>query len=101
MNRVTLARFNQGQNGHQMIGTQPTGRLPGIVISAVAHEGLTVTVDGRPARLAVVLDDGTIVAAGRDVAREAQAVAVNLYREFWKGNGHLRVLSAPISSGSR
>lgn len=72
-----------------MIGTQPTGRLPGIVISAVTHEGLTVT------------DDGTVIAAGRDVAREAQAVAVNLYREFLKGNGHLRVLSAPISAGSR
>jgi hypothetical protein len=79
-----------------MIGTQPTGHVPGVVISAVTHEGLTVTVNGRPARLAVVLDDGTVVAAGRDVAREAQAVAVNLHREFLKGNGHLRVLSAPI-----
>lgn len=81
-----------------MIGTQPTGHVPGVVISAVAHEGLTVTVNGRPARLAVVLDDGTVVAAGRDVAREAQAVAVNLHREFLKGNGHLRVLSAPINT---
>lgn len=100
LNREALARFNQGKNGDQMIGTQPTGLLPGIVISALTHEGLTVTVDGRPARLAVVLDDGTVVAAGRDVAREAQAVAINLYREFLKGNGHLRVLSAPISAGS-
>lgn len=79
-----------------MIGTQPTGHVPGVVISAVTHEGLTVTVNGRPARLAVVLDDGTVIAAGRDVAREAQAVAVNLHREFLKGNGHLRVLSTPI-----
>lgn len=81
-----------------MIGTQPTGSVPGVVISAVTHEGLTVTVNGKPARLAVVADDGTVIAAGRDVAREAQAVAVNLYREFLKGNGHLRVLSAPITN---
>jgi hypothetical protein len=82
-----------------MIGTQPTGAVPGVVISAVAHEGLTVTVDGKPARLAIVLDDGTVVAAGTDVAREAQAVAVNLYRGFLKGNGHLRVLSPSIPTG--
>lgn len=80
-----------------MIGTQPTGALPGIMISAVAHEGLSVTVDGKPARLAVVLEDGTVVAAGREVAREVQAVAVNLHREFLKGNGHLRVLSERIA----
>lgn len=84
-----------------MIGPQPTGNVPGVIISAVAHEGLTVTVNGKPARLAVVAEDGSVIAAGRDVAREAQAVAVNLYREFLKGNGHLRVLSEPIGLGER
>ena len=33
-----------------MIGTQPTGAIDGVVISAVIHEGLTVTVDGKPAK---------------------------------------------------
>ena len=80
-----------------MIGTQPTGTLPGVVISAVVHEGLTVTVDGKPARLAVVTDDGRIVAAGDQVAREAEAVAINTYRAMWLGQGHLRVLSKPIA----
>jgi hypothetical protein len=79
-----------------MIGQQPTGAIEGVVISAVAHEGLTVTVNGKPAKLAVVTEDGTVVAAGVDVAREVQAVAINLYREFLKGNGHLRVLSPSI-----
>lgn len=79
-----------------MIGHQRTGALPGVVISAVAHEGLTVTVDGKPAKLAVVLEDGTVVASGRPVAKEVQAVAVNLYRQFLQGNGHLRVLSPAI-----
>jgi len=84
-----------------MIGIQPTGRVPGVIISAVTHEGLTVAVNGKPALLAVVTEDGTVIAAGKEVAYEAQAVAVNLYREFWKGNGHLRVLSAPITANGR
>ena len=79
-----------------MIGQQPTGKLQGVVISSVSHEGLRVSVDGKPARLAIVLDDGTIVSAGAAVAREAEAVAVNQYRNVLRGQGHLRVLSAPI-----
>lgn len=80
-----------------MIGTQPTGAIEGVVISAVSHEGLTVTVNGKPAKLAIVTDDGRVIAAGTDVAREAEAVAVNCYRGFLKGKGFLRVLSKPIS----
>lgn len=33
-----------------MIGAQPTGTLPGIVICATSHEGLQVLVDGKPFR---------------------------------------------------
>ncbi len=79
-----------------MIGTQPTGAIAGVVISAVAHEGLTVSVDGKPARLAIISDDGSIIAIGPQVAREAEATAINNYRAFLKGEGHLRVLSKPI-----
>lgn len=79
-----------------MIGTQPTGAIDGVVISAVGHEGLTVMVNGRPARLAIVTDDGHIVAAGDQVAREAEAVAVNCYKQTMRGQGYLRVLSPPI-----
>lgn len=74
-----------------MIGPQPTGALEGIVISAVSHEGLSVTVDGKPARLAIVTEEGQIVAAGAMVAREAEAVAVNCYRQMAQGKGYLRV----------
>ena len=81
-----------------MIGDQPVGTIPGVFISSVSHEGLSVTVDGKPAKLAIVTDDGQIVAIGAQVAREAEAVAVNNYRAFWKGKGHLRVMSEPISS---
>ena len=79
-----------------MIGTQPVGTIIGVVISAVSHEGLRVTVDGKPARLAILTDDGQVIAAGADVAREAEAVALNCYRNFLKGQGYLRVNSEPI-----
>lgn len=82
-----------------MIGTQETGRVPGVIISAVAHEGMKVEVDGKHARLAIVTDDGQIVAIGDDVAREARAVAVNCYRSFLQGTGRLRVQSKPIERG--
>lgn len=74
-----------------MIGEQPTGAMPEVVISAVSHEGLSVTVNGKPARLAVIDDQGHVIAAGPVVAREAEAVAINSYREFLKGAGYLRV----------
>ena len=80
-----------------MIGTQPIGAINGVVISAVSHEGLTVTVNGKRARLAILTDDGEIIASGDQVAREAEAVALNCYRNFLKGQGYLRVNSEPIS----
>lgn len=79
-----------------MIGTQPTGAIEGVVISAVAHEGLRVTVDGKPARLAIVDDDGHVITASPLVAREVEAVAHNCQRNFWQGQGHLRVMSNPL-----
>lgn len=85
-----------------MIGTQPTGAIDGVEISAVSHEGLTVKVNGKPARLAIVLDDGTIVSAGAEVAREAEAVAVNCYRNTLAGQGFLRVNSVlPAQASDR
>ncbi|WP_082702706.1 hypothetical protein [Pseudacidovorax intermedius] len=79
-----------------MIGDQPEGTVEGVVISAVSHEGLKVTIDGKPASLAIINDQGEIIAAGITVAREAEAVAVNSYRHFLQGKGFLRVLSAKI-----
>ena len=53
--------------------------------------------NGKPARLAILTDDGKIIAAGDQVAKEAEAVALNCYRNFLKGQGYLRVNSEPIS----
>lgn len=80
-----------------MIGQQPVGAVNHLVISAVSHEGLRVLFNGKPARLAIITDDGQVVASGAEVAREAEAVAVNAYRGFLKGQGFLKVLSNPIT----
>ena len=81
-----------------MIGTQPEGTIAGVVISAVSHEGLRVMVNGKPARLAIITDDGQVIASGDQVAKETEAVALNCYRNFLKGQGYLRVNSEPIAT---
>jgi len=83
-----------------MIGTQPTGAIEGVQISAVSHEGLSVSINGKPGYLAILSEDGKVISAGKDVAREAQAVAINCYRNFLQGKGYLRILSNPINSSA-
>ncbi|THJ30975.1 hypothetical protein E8K88_16560 [Lampropedia aestuarii] len=80
-----------------MVGEQKTGRIDGVRIEAVVHEGLTATYNGEQVRLAIITADGKIIAAGKDVAREAQAVAVNCYQNMLKGQGRMRVLSPPLT----
>lgn len=84
-----------------MITAPEIGTIPGAEISAVAHEGFTVRLpDGRHARLAVVDDDGRIIAAGADVEREAWAVASAAWRNFLIGMGFMRVMTRnSVSSG--
>ncbi len=79
-----------------MIGRQYTGAINDVVISAQSHTGLKVTARGEPAQLAVVTTEGEIIAIGDLVAKEAEAVAVNSYRNFLAGKGHLKVYSKPL-----
>ncbi|WP_428827707.1 hypothetical protein ACLIKD_06865 [Azonexus sp. IMCC34842] len=75
-----------------MIGQIKTGTLAKADISAVIHQGLRVkTADGKPARLAIIDESGTIIEAGDQVAREAFNVSIASYKNFLIGNGHLRV----------
>jgi hypothetical protein len=78
-----------------MIGDVKLGRLQRAVMSAVIFEGLRVEVDGKPCTLAVIDDDGQVVEAGPEVAREAWNVAIMSYRQFLIGQGHLRVHTEP------
>lgn len=83
-----------------MIGIPKIGTLQNAVISAVIHQGLTVrTAAGRPARLAIIDEFGTIIDAGESVEREAWNVAIASYKNFQIGNGHIRVSSAPAVPG--
>lgn len=79
-----------------MIGTQPTGAVPGVIISSKITEGLTVKANGRRARLAVIDDEGHILASGDQVAREAEAVSINAYRNFLEGEGWMEAACKPI-----
>lgn len=77
-----------------MIGHITTGSLAGAEISAVISKGLSVkTADGKTARLAIVDEAGKVVDIGDQVAREAFNVAIASYKNFLKGQGHLRVSS--------
>jgi len=70
--------------------------IEGAALSAVVTEGLTArTADGRPARLAILDADGNVVAEGEAVARQAWTVALQCYRNFLRGQGHLRVQPGP------
>lgn len=84
-----------------MIGDQPTGNVEGLQLTAVSHEGLRAMYKGKPAHLAIVGDDGNVLAFGAQVAIEAEAVVLNNYRNFLKGKGHLRVLSNPLTPNER
>ncbi|MGF6936954.1 hypothetical protein OKW41_006116 [Paraburkholderia sp. UCT70] len=70
--------------------------LQNSVISAISYAGFHVTtVNGEPAMLAIVDKDGNVIDSGAGVAIAAWNVAINSYRGFLKGSGHLRVHSGP------
>ena len=73
-----------------MNGRLTTGRLPGVVISTTATGAMTVTVNGRPARLAIATDDGQLLDDSAAVAAEVRACALNAMHAFWLGQGHLK-----------
>jgi len=79
-----------------MIGTPKTGALKASNISATISQGYTVTTaDGRPAKLAIIDDQGNVVESGEAVRQELWNVCIKTQRNFWIGQGHLRVMSAP------
>lgn len=80
-----------------MIGTRPTGAIEGVSIAAVSQQSLTILVDGKLGCIAVTDEVGNVVARGPFVARAAVSVAINCYRNLWRGLGHLRVNSEPVT----
>lgn len=79
-----------------MIGIPKTGTLEHGFISANVTSGYQfTTVDGRPARLAIIDDQGNVVESGDAVAREAWNVCIAVIKNFKIGQGHIVVHSAP------
>lgn len=78
------------------MGAQFPDDLPmGIVISAVSHEGLSVHLDRKPARFAIVDENGVVISSSWLVAREVESVCINAERERLKAAGLLKDLQKP------
>ena len=85
-----------------MIGIPETGTLERGCISANVTTGYQLTTaDGRPAKLAIIDDQGNVIEAGETVAREAWNVCIAVQKNFWIGQGHLVVHSGPPGMGNQ
>lgn len=74
----------------------PTDTLQHAQLTGAIYNGLTATTrDGKPARLAIIDEAGTIIEAGPAVAREAWNVVLQIHRNYLQGQGHLIVHSTP------
>ena len=79
-----------------MIGIPETGTLENGRIAANVTSGYKfTTADGRPARLAIIDDQGNVVESGEAVAREAWNVCIAVIKNFKIGQGHIVVHSSP------
>ena len=79
-----------------MIGIPKTGTLENCRIAANVTSGYKfTTADGRPARLAIIDDQGNVVESGEAVARETWNVCIAVIKNFKIGQGHIVVHSAP------
>lgn len=75
-------------------GIRPTGSLNNAIISARCFEPFDVkTCDGKPARLAIIDEQGNILADGPEVAKEAWNLMINVYKNYLIGKGHIRVFT--------
>lgn len=74
----------------------PNPPLQASRISATISTGFSVaTLDGRPARLAIVDESGNVIEAGEAVAWAAWRVCIAAQENFWQGEGHLVVHEGP------
>jgi len=72
------------------------GQLENAIISARIYHGLSVTLpDGGKARLAVIDESGNIIDDSPMVAKEAFNVAMQCFKNFMIGQGHMRVSTTP------
>lgn len=64
-----------------------------IQINAKADTGLFVTDEKkRPLRIAIIDDNGQVLAAGDEVATAIYRTVVDVQNAFWIGNGQMTVI---------
>jgi len=79
-----------------MKNSLPNPQLTATRISATVSTGFSATTaDGKPARLAVVDEEGNVIEVGDHVAWAAWRVCVEVQENFWQGQGHLIVHTGP------
>lgn len=79
-----------------MFAKRTTAPLAHAQISAVLHEGLTITLpDGRKGKLAIIDDAGNVVEAGDAVAGNTWNCVVDTVSNMLRGMGHLRTFTGP------
>ena len=82
--------------GARVKNSLPNPQLATACISATVSTGFTATTaNGKPARLAIVDEDGNVIESGADVGWAAWRVCVEVQENFWQGQGHLIVHAGP------
>jgi hypothetical protein len=78
----------------------PNPKIDGASLKATVSTGFTASgPEGQPARMAIVDEQGNILAVGEDVAWAAWRVCVEVQENFWEGQGHLVVHTNAPSQG--
>jgi hypothetical protein len=73
-----------------MIRYDHDGKVGPATVRAVVHTGISITAHGRPARLAILGEDGSVIAEGQAVADAVEAAAVNAFSDALKVSGRVR-----------
>ena len=70
-------------------------------LSAVVHEGIRIDhPEGKICRIAIIDENGQVVAGGEDVTKAVFDVAIGAFQNLLKARGHLRTYSKPINASA-
>jgi hypothetical protein len=75
---------------------KPIDPLQHSKLTGTIHSGITATtLDGKPARLAIIDDNGNILDAGLPVAKEVWHLVIGLHLNMLRATGHIVMHSTP------
>ena len=83
-----------------IVGEQ-TAQAGTMQLSAVVHEGIRIDhPEGKPCRIAIIDENGQVVAGGEDVTKAVFDVAIAAFQNLLKARGHMRTYSKPINASA-